>query len=307
MRCLGGAVPAALLLLALDAGPIGGQAAGADPSPVIRTPASVRTLGLNGAGAAFLGDAGSVFTNPVGIATIRHIAIEGQLRRAPEGALLASAALAWRLGQFDVGFGARRFDFGADPAAYLGGGVARGTPAHDVLGSATFLYRRGFFALGATGKYARRTVDDTWVDGASGDVGLAIAVFDIMALAFAVQNVGGNWRDTASFAMPPLTRLGFMMNYVDPQESFRLLSTVEVQWPAGSSARAVVGLEAGVVLGGVGLIARAGFGGREPVLATTRWTYGGTLRVGVWNVDYAYRATDLLDEPAHYFGTRFTL
>ncbi len=128
-----------------------------------------------------------------------------------------------------------------------------------------------------------------------------------MALAFAVQNIGGNWRDASSLAMPGLSRLGFTMHYVDPQESFRLMSTVEVQWPDGESARLVVGGEAGVVLHGVGVVGRAGYGGRSGSQSSTRFTYGGTVQVGGLKLDYAYRSTDLLDRPAHYFGTRLTL
>src|SRR5439155_17404749 len=37
-------------------------------------PGSTRAAGLGGAGAALVGDAGAVFSNPAGIATIRHLA-----------------------------------------------------------------------------------------------------------------------------------------------------------------------------------------------------------------------------------------
>jgi hypothetical protein len=158
------------------------------------------------------------------------------------------------------------------------------------------------------GRYARRSIDSVHVRGFSGDAGLALAVFDIMALAFSVQNIGGNWKEGSTLPLPRLTRLGFTMNYVDPQESFRLLSTVEVQWPDGYSARLVVGAEAGVVIKGVGVSGRVGYGGEPPGLPNaSKASFGGTVALGVFDFDYAYRARDLLDERAHHFGLRLTL
>jgi hypothetical protein len=126
-----------------------------------------------------------------------------------------------------------------------------------------------------------------------------------MALAFSVQNVAGNWRSTA-LEIPRLTRLGFTMNYVDPQESFRLLSTLEVQWPEGRGMRLVLGAEAGVVVSGVGIVGRAGYGGQSAGLPNAKWSVGGTVTLGAVDLDYAYRARDLLDEAAHHIGLRVT-
>jgi hypothetical protein len=60
---------------------------------------------LNGAGAALVGHSSAVFTNPAGLATIRHIAVEGGLQTATGEELVTSGSIAWRLRQFDVGFG----------------------------------------------------------------------------------------------------------------------------------------------------------------------------------------------------------
>jgi hypothetical protein len=169
------------------------------------------------------------------------------------------------------------------------------------------VYLYGMIAVGASGKYARRSVDSTHVRGFSADLGMAIAVFDIMALAFSVQNVSGNWKETSTLAMPRITRLGFTMNYVDPQETFRLLSTVEVQWPEGGGARAAFGGEAGVVVGGVGILARAAYGGGVPWLPDGGLTAGGTVQLGVAKLDYAYRAKDIQAESSHYVGLRLRL
>lgn len=274
---------------------------------LVQLPTSVRSVGLNGAGVAILGDAAGVFASPTALATLRHAGLEAAYRAAPGEAFIMSAALGWRMRQFDLGVGGRLLDFGTNPDQYLGGGVSTGTSAREVLGTASLVYRFGIIALGATGKYTRRTVGDVWTGGVSGDAGLAFAFFDIMAIAFAVQNIGGNWRDTSSLVMPRLTRLGFTMNYVDPQESFRLMSTFEMMWRAGESARGVLGLEAGAVLkGALGIIGRGGWSGRPDVLSESEFTFGGTVQVGTLMLDYAYRDQDLLGEAGHYFGARFT-
>ena len=272
-----------------------------------RIAASVRSVGLNGAGVALMGDAGAVFQNPSGLATLRNIGLEGSYRGAPGGAYVFTGALGWRLKQFDIGVGGQRFDFGDNPHDYLGGGIPAGTNAREILGVGSLVYRFGMIALGVSGRYVSRRIDDVWTYGVSGDASVAIAFFDIMAIAFAVQNINGNWRDTSSLVMPRLTRFGFTMNYVDPQESFRLLSTLEVQWREGEKSRGVIGGEAGVVLGGVGIIGRAGFSGRPDALSDSEFTVGGSVQFKALLLDYAYRGKDLFDEPAHYFGFRFTL
>jgi hypothetical protein len=218
-----------------------------------------------------------------------------------------SGALGWRIRQFDLGIGGRYFDLGDDPTQYVGPGAPAGSDSREVLGVGSLVYRYGLIALGVSGRYTRRSVDSVHVRGFSGDIGLTIAFFDIMALAASVQNLGGNWRSTSALPMPRLTRVGFTMNYVDPQETYRLLSTVEVQWPEGRGARGVFGVEGGIVVEGVGILARAGYGGEAPGLPNSKFSFGGSVAFGVLDLDYAYRSSDLFEEPAHHFGLRLTL
>jgi len=298
----------ALLAVALGV-PAAAPAQDSVVAPLVLTlPASVRSVGMSGAGVALVGDAGAVFSNPAGLATIRHVSLEGAYRSAPGEARLVSGALGWRLSQFDLGIGGRYFDLGTDPSQYVGPAAAPGSDTREVLGVGSLVYRYGMIAVGVSGRYVRRSIDSVHVRGLSGDAGMALAVFDIMALTFSMQNIGGNWKESSDLPLPRTTRLGFTMNYVDPQESFRLLSTIEVQWPEGYDARAVVGAEAGVVIQGVGLIGRFGFGGAPPGQPdASKVSFGGTVALGVFDFDYAYRARDLLDEHAHHFGLRLTL
>jgi hypothetical protein len=283
------------------------QAASDPPAYLLSMPATVRGFALGDAGVALVGDAGAVFANPSGIATLSHIGLEGSYRAAPGDAYVATGAMGWRLGQLDLGFAGRYFDFGPDPSRYFATPVVPGTRTREALGVASVVFRYGMVAVGMSGKYARRSFADQHERGLSADAGLAIAVFDIMALAFSVQNLGSNWREASRLEMPRLTRVGFTMNYVDPQESFRLLTTVEVQWREGASSRAVIGGEGGVVLKGVGVVGRLAYGGATANLTDGGVTMGGSLQFGALKLDYAYRRRDLFDEPAHLIGARFTL
>src|SRR5207245_1111831 len=73
-------------------------------------PGSTRAAGLGGAGAALVGDAGAVFSNPAGIATIRHLSVEGGYQHFAGGSAVASGALALRAGRLSWGFGAAARD-----------------------------------------------------------------------------------------------------------------------------------------------------------------------------------------------------
>lgn len=304
---MSGRTGAAALIGALSlatAAPAVAQTGAGGINPLVDLPASVRSIGLNGAGAAVVGDAGALFANPSAIATVKHIALEGAYRRAPGAARTGSVAIASRLGQFDLGFGAQRYHYGDDPSQYLGVASQR---AQDLLGVGSLVYRFGLIALGVSGKYERRTIDEMYTSGLSADAGLSIAFFDIMALAFSVQNIGGNWNDTSTLAMPRRSRLGFAMNYVDPLETFRLMSVFEVQWPEGRGARLVLGGEGGIVVGGVGVIGRLSYGGASAYTVDAAMSYGASVRIGVVDLDYAYRHHEILGASAHYFGLRLTL
>jgi len=96
------------------------------------------------------------------------------------------------------------------------------------------------------------------------------------------------------------------MNYVDPQGTFRLLTTLEGQWPEGHAAVLVAGLEAGVVARGVGIVARVGATGHSAPSDASPTTVGGGVELGRLHVDYAYQGYDTPDGGRHRFGVRWT-
>src|SRR3989475_1187734 len=193
----------------------------AEGSPVVLLPASTRSAGLGGAGAALVGDAGAVFANPAGIATIRHLSVEGSYERYLAGSTLSSAALALRLGRLNWGAGAAALDYGAGSAT-------------DLLGVSSLVFRTGVIALGGSGKYLRQEVGGSSAGAWAGDARVAIALFDIMALGASVQNIGGD--PSGGARLPRRTRAGVTMNYGDPQGTVRLLTTLEGRWAEGHAA-----------------------------------------------------------------------
>jgi len=178
-----------------------------------------------------------------------------------------------------------------------------------LLGVSTLVFRTGIVALGATAKYARETIGGARVDAWAGDAGLAIAVFDLMALGVSVQNLGGDFGPAAGGAhLPRRTRAGFTLNYVDPQGSYRLLTTVEGQWPAQGrgSAFVILGIEGGVVARGMGVLGRVGYVGHSGVTSASPFTAGASLELGGGrlHLDYAFRADDALGA-RHRMGLRW--
>ena len=311
-----GSVRRICVTILLDAVAVSSLAAQSEGSVLASLPGSTRAAGLGGAGAALVGDAGAIFSNPAGLATVRHVAVEGSYQRYLAGTTLSSAALALRVGRFDWGVGAQALDYGSEPEIVpdpsTGGrtGIATGATfsAADVLAVSALVFRTGLIAIGTSAKYARQTIGTYAADAWAGDVGVAIAVFDIMAFGVAVQNVGGDLGAGAggSARLPRRTRAGFTMNYVDPQGSWRLLTTLEGQWPSGAGAFLLLGVEAGVVTHGVGIVGRGGYASHSAPSDGSPFTVGAGVALGRLHFDYAFRQFDLLGGGTHRFGLRWT-
>ena len=105
--------------------------------------------------------------------------------------------------------------------------------------------------------------------------------------------------------MPRLARAGFTMNYVDPQETVRLLSTLEGQWEAGVGSRLVLGVEGGIVVGTVGIVGRMGYGSRRMGNAGATFSYGATLELNLGKVDVGLQPDEVTSEITRRIGFRF--
>lgn len=292
------------MLVAALAGPASGVAAqGPAPKPVplapliLTLPVSVRAAGLGGASVALNGDASATFLNPAGLATIRNIAVEGAAQRYPDGSLEGMAAGGFRLFQFDLGGGIHYLRM-SDTSAVR----------DNLQWTGSAVYRFGIIALGGTLKYVSLTdsAGDTRRT-ATTDMGLGIHVFDLMTLAFAVRSLD-SWRVTGGpLVLPTSKHLGFTFNFTDPQLTGRVLGTMEVVWTNNAPRRTVLGLEAGAVVSGVGIVGRLGYGAPPEGAGQKEVSLGAGLVLSRFNIDYAWQRRTRLGREIHRLGLRFTL
>ncbi len=300
-----------LVLALLAASPAAAQGEG---SVLGLMPASTRAVALGGAGVALVGDAAALFANPAGLATVRRVALETSYERYLAGTALSVAAMAIRFGRFNWGLGAQALDYGTEPEIIPDSatGGRRGTPtgaffsAVDVLAATSLVYRHGFLAFGGSAKYARQAIGGTAVDAWAGDLGMTLAVFDIMAFGVAVRNLGGDFGNGAR--LPRRGAVGLTLNYTDPQGTFRLLTTGEAQWGGGAGTTWILGAEGGVVVGGLagaGLVGRVGLAKRPADVASSPLSFGAGVVIGRLQVDYAYRGFETLGT-THRVGLRWT-
>jgi hypothetical protein len=281
-------------------------------SIVAALPGTTRAAGLGGAGVALVGDAGAVFANPAAIATIRHLSLEGSYEPYLAGSAVSTAAIALRVGRVTWGFGAQMLDYGTEPEVVpdpaTGGrrGMATGASFHpyEALAVSSLVMRRGLMAFGVSAKYNRQQIGSSVNDAWAGDVGIAIAIFDIAAFGVSIQNIGGDFGVGAR--LPRRTRAGFTFNYTDPQGTYRLLTTLEGQWTQDRAAVLIQGVEGGLVRGGSGLVVRVGYATRAAVTDASRLTFGGGVVVGHLQVDYAFQGYEALGGGTHRVGVRWT-
>lgn len=292
-------IPRTAAFLALLAGSVAPalRAQAGRPYPVVLVlPASVRFAGLGGAGVPVIGDAGSVFVNPAGLAAVPHLSVEGAYDRYAGTATQSMAAVAFRAGQFDLGAGVHRVTFG-DTAATRDNLVYAGTG----------VYRFGLIALGGSVKYVSVTDSAHQTSSAvTGDLGTTIAFFDILALAVSVQNIGQHVLANGGLDLPTTTHAGVTFNFVDPQGTFRLRGVLESVWSERESRRTVIGAEAGVSLGGMTLTARAGFGAQPAGSGASEQSFGASIGLRRIKLDWAYQRRTVLGSDVERIGFRWT-
>lgn len=290
-------LPLAVLLLA--GASRGAAQAGERPVPAILSfPANVRSAGLAGAGVAMLGYAGSVFQNPSGLAPIRALSLEAAFARLPDRSTYTMGAGAVRAGPFNLGAGYQYLRF------------QRGGPVYDNLTwTGAAVYRRGGISVGSAVTYVSLEDSSRSISRAlTTDHSATVAFFDIAAVAVSVQNVGDWTLTDPGLTLPRSWHLGFSLNLLDTYSNGRLLATLETVWTSGQERRTVVGLEAGAVFYGLGLVARAGTGGEPgtPIDPFSTTTWGGSVVAGQARIDYAYQKRSAVGRSVHLFGLRWT-
>jgi hypothetical protein len=303
-------------------GRVRAQATGTTASAVLALPATTRALGLGGAYVAVVGDEGSVFVNPAGLAPIRKVALGMSYQRYLLDSYLVSAAAAVRTGRFTLGFGAGVLDYGRDtiyrPDPAFGGdrgvadplGAMVGAYSAEAVGAVAF--RFGMFSLGASAKYLKDhlSIPDTTLYDASGfgyDAGAALAFFDIAAFGVVVQNLGGGLATNTHTPapLPRTVRAGFALNIVDPQGTPRLLVVGDWVSPRGSREYWLFGVEGGVVSDGVGLLGRAGVATGGAPSDRRSLVFGASIVVQNVQLDYGFQGFSTLGGGSSRFGVRW--
>ena len=292
------------------------QAAGTTTAVLMELPATARAMALGGAYTAVMGDAGALFVNPAGLAPIKRSAQSVSYERYLLDSYLASAALAVRIGKFDIGVGLHLLDFGGDsafvPDPAFGGdrGQATGATigAYHALAVGALTYRHGLLSAAVSAKALRKHVGvgtDPAVNTTTVavDVGLLAAFFDIASLGVVVQNVAADVRGgTGAQAPPPrTTRVGYMLNILDPQGTPRLMGTTEWVKTAGGDGYWIIGFEGGVVHEGVGVLGRVGLVTGRDATDRSSTTFGSGLIFHNLRLDYAFQGMDALGGGTHRF------
>jgi hypothetical protein len=295
------------------------QATGTTAGAILAIPATARMLGLGGAYAAVVGDAGSVFANPAGLAPIRRTVLSTSYQRYVLDSYLVSGAGAVRVGRLDLGLGMQVLNFGEDtvyrPDPAFGGQRGVADPgggmvgAYDAVAVGSLCYRLGLLSLGGNVKYLKEhiAIPDTTLYDASGvgfDVGAAAVFFDVAAVGVVVQNLGRDLSTSTGTPapLPRTVRAGLSINLVDPKETPRLLLVTDWVAPRGAEAYWIFGLEGGVVPGGVGLLGRVGITVGGSPTGRRAVVFGGGLVFHSLRLDYGYEGLDALGGGTHRFG-----
>lgn len=286
----------AALLLSILAAPLGAQEVAPPRSALADLPASVRSAGLAGIAVPLPGDAAVMFVNPSSIGPLRRLSVEASYARLPDQSWYTTGAAALRVGPVSAGGGYRYLDFRDD------------SPVSDNLQwVAAVAGRLAPFHVGASARYVA-------VEDSSGqvyrtlteDAGVTLAFFDIAALALSFNNLGRSRLSGARLELPASTHLGFSLNLIDTYSNGRLLATSEVIWTDGSPRRTLLGLEGGVVVSGVGVVARVGHGAQPEGSGAGKTAYGASLVLSRARVDYAYQPRTSIGRSVHLVGLHWT-
>lgn len=289
-------IPRTTTLLCLLSAPLVGQDV-APPRPALPDlPASVRSAGMAGIAVPLPGDAAVMFVNPSSIGPLRRLSVEASYARLPDESWYTTGAAALRVGRVSVGGGYRYLDF-----------ESAGPISDNLQWVAALAGRLAPFHLGVSAKYVA-------VEDSSGqvyrtlteDAGVTLAFFDIAAVALSFNNLGRSRISGARLDLPASTHFGFSLNLIDTYSNGRLLATSEVVWTDGSPRRTLLGLEGGVVVSGIGVVARVGHGAQPPESGAGKTAYGGSLVLSRARIDYAYQPRTSIGRSVHLVGLHWT-
>jgi hypothetical protein len=284
-----------VLLLSIGYPALTGSARGQEDIPVVvALPATAWATGFGNAGIALPGFAGSVYSNPAGLTSIRSVGFEAAWSRLSSDATYTLASIGARKQRWFVGLAGQRVT-GPNESKPVGSSYA---------GSLGF--SKGMTAAGVTLRRVANTVPGQPQRSAvAADVGTILAVFDIAALGVVVENAIVDQHQDPGLKMPRVWRAGFSMNFLDTYSNGRLMGTIETAWAEGRRRATTIGVEGAMVVKGVGVLGRVGRTGAVGSVPP-QTSYGASVLIGRARIDYGYLETGPFGGRLREIGIRWT-
>src|SRR6266702_354613 len=262
---------------------------GAAGAPILQLTTAPRAAALGGALTA-AGGVTSIFANPAGAITVRHLEVQLGGQTLFEGSKAGSMALGIRARSVALALGIRYLDLGSVDEVVCNGCGGSGTPTGQQLSA-----NEQAFALAG--------------GAASFSAGVRARVSERLAVGASLQYVGGDV-DVGGFGapLPRTVRAGAELRPLGPShERLHLLVAVDYAAVRGAPGRVGGGVEVGLadpatqllVVARLGLASRAG-GDFE----TRPVTLGVGLKFRQVALDYAYAGSELLGSQ-HRLGLTF--
>ena len=313
---------AAVLAIALAAARAAALPAqgGTSSGTLLDVPATPRALALQGAYTSVVrdDDEGSLFVNPAGMAAVHHLALGISTERGLYGVRLSTGAIVLRVGRFfDVGVGVMYQDLGGDsvvaPDALNEFGTTNGEriSAWNGLAVGALAYRRGMLSVGGSVKVLHEVIAGGAANyrssAVAGDLGFAVAVFDIFSFGAVLQNIGSGAHATngAAAPLPRTGRIGVTLNFIDPEGTARLMATTDWVKPPGGNSYWAFGFEGGVVHNKVGVLGRLGISTGRADTDRSGLSLGAGLVVRTLRLDYAWQPYGALAGSQQRLGVRW--
>lgn len=294
------------------------QGAGVTGAAVLELTGGARAEALSGAYVAAAGDADVLLYNPAGLAML-DAAASLSYQRHVESVTLGSVAFARSFGRVVLGAGAAFLDAGeirvVEPDPAYGGERGRLTgettsaseTALRLAASAPFAADR--LRLGAAIGLVASDLAGLSRTAPLLDVGAQFAL-GAGRLGIALRNLGGSMTGGGAepVRLPGELRVGAAWDVVRSGKLSAATAVDVVARPRDGSTALLAGVEAGLrpaAEGGIGAVARIGYGGESGDGALGSLRIGGGVERGALAVDYVYRNLDPFGA-VHRIGVRWT-
>ncbi len=283
-------------------------------APILQLTTAPRAAALGGALTA-AGGVTSIFANPAGAITVRHLEVQLGGQTLFEGSKAGSMALGIRARSVALALGIRYLDLGSVDEVVCNGCGGSGTPTGQQLSANEQAFalaaavELGHASVGAAVNYYSTTLAEASGGAASFSAGVRGRLSERLAVGASLQYVGGDV-DVGGFGapLPRTVRAGAELQPLGlSHERLHLLLAADYAAVRGAPGRVGGGIEVGLadpatqllVVARLGVASRAGGD-----FATRPVTLGVGLRFRQVALDYAYAGSELLGSQ-HRLGLTF--